>query len=82
MSVALHANISHHSPITPIEQWLCNVRHNLEDKVHFPVQCNMFTDELTACLHQIWNKYSQFIAFDNTKKLIVVLQNEDTRIIT
>ena len=59
----------HTNPITPIEQRLCNVCLVLEDKFHFLLECNMFTDERTAFLHQIQNKYSQFIALDNKENL-------------
>ena len=42
----------------------------------------MFTDERTAFLYQIQNKYSQFITLDNKEKFIFLLQNEDTQVIT
>ena len=71
----------HTKPVTPIKQRLCNVCHVLEE-VHFLLECNMFTDESTAFLNQIQNKYSQFIALDNKEKCIFLLQNEDTQVIT
>ena len=58
----------HTNPITPVEQRLCNVYHVLEDELHFLLECNMFTDERTAFLYQIQNKYSQFITLDNKEK--------------
>ena len=42
----------------------------------------MFTDERTAFLYQIQNKYLQFITLDNKGKFIFLLQNEDTQVIT
>ena len=72
----------HTNPITPVEQRLCNVCHVLEDELHFLLECNMFTDERTAFLYQIQNKYSQFITLDNKEKFIFLLQNEDTQVIT
>ena len=54
----------------------------LEDELHFLLECNMFTDERTAFLYQIQNKYSQFITLDNKEKFIFLLQNEDTQVIT
>ena len=56
--------------------------HVLEDESRFSLQCNMFTDERTDFLCQIQNKYSMFMFLDNTAKLIFLLQNEDTQIIT
>ena len=72
----------HTNPITPVEERLCNVCHVLEDELHFRLGCNMSTDERTAFLYQIQNKYSQFITLDNKEKFICLLQNEDTQVIT
>ena len=72
----------HTNPITPVEQRLCNVCHELEDELHFLLGCNMFTDERIAFLYQIQNEYSQFITLDNKEKFIFLLQNEDSQVIT
>ena len=72
----------HTNPVTPMKQRLCNVCQLSEDESHFLLQCNMFTDERTAFLLQIQNKYSKFTFLDNRKKIIFLLQNDDTQIIT
>ena len=68
--------------ITPLERRLCLVCHEIEDEIHFIMQCQLFETEPLDLFGRVGNKFSVFWALDETAKFISLMQNSAAQLIT
>ena len=63
----------------PIDQRICKCcdSNNIEDEIHFAMQCNYFIHSRTSMLNTIYAKYKNIVNLDDKDKFIWLMSNEN-----
>ena len=72
----------HTNPVTPLEKRTCRTCNELEDAIHFLVDCQMILDERHVLFTKMREKIPNFLNFNTLCKFTFLLKSTDPQICT
>jgi hypothetical protein len=62
---------------TPVQERLCKLCNEVEDEVHFLINCNLYKKERETLFHQVELKCQHFLSLNSVDRFIFLVTSED-----